>query len=883
MGKKLLVGKYTFDASENKIVLKDNVATERLLLITDVTINKFIYNFADPTLGIVSRTYDGIAKETTFILDADCVTLGCADTDSIQVFIDQEAVEFAPGASYVDPVSKIRVSNPENLIDTDFEYGLQSTKWETLELTNNIPTFFSRDGDADIQVTSVNVQAGSDIVTVTCGESHGLQRGSPIVMQSTGAVSADGGFIVAGVIDDTNFNFKGKSEFTITDDIKETYTQLFPAKIYTGTEFKLNQIGGITTDGVTPTSTLTVNTVSPSNFTSGTSMALSNTFAKATVEFNTDNVDDVNTISYSQDTTSNVATGETDKFMLGGVSAEGFVLKEGTNAPFQLYKVPLYFQEGVDYTVNTSTNTIVFNQAHGLSNNFSGTTEYSAPFVYMGDSGTNSPIGGLAYWTSYYYYVRSATEITIHYRRISNGSTSYKMNLTGAGTSGGVVKSAICPGKLIYYYRGRYGYYYYLDSPEYYYGGNPVYGGFASSANQRVGATRMIQSDGTGTQQTYYFYHSDDMFDLHSTTYDHYVYHYTSNLIRMGFNAGTTYYGYWSTGSDSTMFDLDNDNKRSSLYTANHGLTAADNGTNVTVTALQGTLPSGVSSGSSYGAVYVSDNRLALNSTTGSQVNFFSYGSTNLEYRVAYTKANPDANTIEIPANTLNEGDAITYNVGAGNTALGGLVDGTTYYVCFKVGDKFKLSTQKNVFGPNKILTNTSSYYTNYSTDIIRIPGGHGFNTGDAIQYVSASPLPGLVSNQVYWIRDLSTDEFALYNSQTDANNNTNRVDFTYTSSGTSIYTRVYVIDITSVPVGETHSFAADFVGAADGLYDVGTTANDQLSFTMPATTQIEARTVSVTAQTCFAPAFDALFIPNHGFITGIYLDLYCFSGYRAL
>ena len=52
-------------------------------------------------------------------------------------------------------------------------------------------------------------------------------------------------------------------------------------------------------------------------------------------------------------------------------------------------------------------------------------------------------------------------------------------------------------------------------------------------------------------------------------------------------------------------------------------------------------------------------------------------------------------------------------------------------------------------------------------------------------------------------------------------------------------------------------------------MYDVGTTSNDQLSFTLPATTQIEARTVSVTAQTCFAPAFDALFIPNHGFITG--------------
>jgi len=40
---------------------------------------------------------------------------------------------------FIDPVTKLRVSEPSNLIDTDFEYGLQPTKWETLELINNTP------------------------------------------------------------------------------------------------------------------------------------------------------------------------------------------------------------------------------------------------------------------------------------------------------------------------------------------------------------------------------------------------------------------------------------------------------------------------------------------------------------------------------------------------------------------------------------------------------------------------------------------------------------------------------------------------------------------------------------------------------------------------
>lgn len=36
-----------------------------------------------------------------------------------------------------DPVDKLRVSTPQALIDTDFEYGVQPTKWESISLQNN--------------------------------------------------------------------------------------------------------------------------------------------------------------------------------------------------------------------------------------------------------------------------------------------------------------------------------------------------------------------------------------------------------------------------------------------------------------------------------------------------------------------------------------------------------------------------------------------------------------------------------------------------------------------------------------------------------------------------------------------------------------------------
>jgi hypothetical protein len=57
-----------------------------------------------------------------------------------------------------DAVERIRASNPESLIDTDFEYSLQSSKWETLPLTNNVPSIYIRANEPSFtnqQITSI--------------------------------------------------------------------------------------------------------------------------------------------------------------------------------------------------------------------------------------------------------------------------------------------------------------------------------------------------------------------------------------------------------------------------------------------------------------------------------------------------------------------------------------------------------------------------------------------------------------------------------------------------------------------------------------------------------------------------------------------------------
>jgi len=47
MPKKLYVGNYRFDASEQIVYVQGNVQPEKFLIITNITDNTIIYNFAD--------------------------------------------------------------------------------------------------------------------------------------------------------------------------------------------------------------------------------------------------------------------------------------------------------------------------------------------------------------------------------------------------------------------------------------------------------------------------------------------------------------------------------------------------------------------------------------------------------------------------------------------------------------------------------------------------------------------------------------------------------------------------------------------------------------------------------------------------------------------
>ena len=279
MGKRLLVGNYSFDADNDLLIIEDNVPPERLLIVTDLENNKFIYNFADPALGYETYTYTPQADSTIIKLKADCSALGCTSTDRLQIFVEKEHTEVEFSETFIDPVSKIRVSNPENLIDTDFEYGLQSSKWETLQTVNNIPTIYSTSGDIPLEgIVSVTSTKGSKQIRVETTTPHGLQLGDPINVQGLTEFLAEGYFLVTGVATSRIFFYEMDQILNRTEVLNGSYTTIVPSKFFEGSSILLDEQSGlpIVTDQASP-SKITVTTEYTHGFEENTKMYLRNT------------------------------------------------------------------------------------------------------------------------------------------------------------------------------------------------------------------------------------------------------------------------------------------------------------------------------------------------------------------------------------------------------------------------------------------------------------------------------------------------------------------------------------------------------------------------------------------------------------------------------
>ena len=254
-----------------------NYDTSDLLIVTNTTKATVIYNFTDPLKGgkvtreddVTPRDSGGyvIKYDTTdansdadddfpkylqttdsiAVLDLNFNTSSMSTSDELQIFIDSPEQTIRPYDFGTDAIERIRVAQPLSMLDADFEYGLQPTKWSAIGMMRGYPSIYELPG-TDTQVLSVTTDAsvgtagiGASRITVTTVGAHGFEPGTPITIKAledavAGAARSEGSFIIDDVPTPNTFRFFAKSKVGTTSGqvLSTTYTQLRQGAFYTG-------------------------------------------------------------------------------------------------------------------------------------------------------------------------------------------------------------------------------------------------------------------------------------------------------------------------------------------------------------------------------------------------------------------------------------------------------------------------------------------------------------------------------------------------------------------------------------------------------------------------------------------------------------------------
>ena len=271
MAKHVILESYTFTPSTNTIVVSGKIIrAEQLLLITNVTRGTVIYNFSDPSLTatITNSINSTTGLETTTILTS-YITSSHSSTDKLSIVVEETYSEIIPSEVMRDPVDKLRVSTPQSLIDTDFEYGTQPTKWDNLNLLHNRP-IASYDPTQGISNTSrsdltfvgsntsayqiTNVTSSLKVVTVAIGNTTGITVGLPIYLTGTADnANVDGWWMVESVSANVNFTFTVTNTPVTTALYDAFKTYVFVGARYTGSAISVTSIVMSSTVGTVTT------------------------------------------------------------------------------------------------------------------------------------------------------------------------------------------------------------------------------------------------------------------------------------------------------------------------------------------------------------------------------------------------------------------------------------------------------------------------------------------------------------------------------------------------------------------------------------------------------------------------------------------------------
>lgn len=227
---------------------------------------------ATATNNLTSLTFSDRSYQTR-IGNIPIDTSAYTSTDKLLIICDSEPAPLVSFRDFlIDPVGKLRVSQPQSLIDTDFEYGPQPTKWQTMKFINNYFASYGRNTDTALsQTTTISTLQGNgtSIVSVTTSGAHGLAEGQPITVVGTADEQANGEFLVS-VTGATSFRYIGTGTVS-SGSILQNGVDVYPGAFFTGANIAITAVktfGNTTVQVITNSNhgLLVNNTLSVVNF-----------------------------------------------------------------------------------------------------------------------------------------------------------------------------------------------------------------------------------------------------------------------------------------------------------------------------------------------------------------------------------------------------------------------------------------------------------------------------------------------------------------------------------------------------------------------------------------------------------------------------------------
>lgn len=245
--------------------LLGNFTPSEILLITDTQNGIVLYNFADPANAITFEYKTGRSSGngellsdldypawwhttdtiTTVYLSESTSTL--ATNSDLQIFVEEPYQTIKPWDFGTDAIERIRTSQPQAMLDADFEYGLQPTKWQAIGQIRSYPSLYELPG-TDLSVTSVTTDAsastggfGSSLISVTTSGTHGLSVGQPITVKGlsstvAGFARAEGSFLVTQITSAVSFTYYSSAKVGTStgQSLTTSFVQIRSAQYYTG-------------------------------------------------------------------------------------------------------------------------------------------------------------------------------------------------------------------------------------------------------------------------------------------------------------------------------------------------------------------------------------------------------------------------------------------------------------------------------------------------------------------------------------------------------------------------------------------------------------------------------------------------------------------------